>query len=134
MVCQRDEAVAKASGNEKLLFVFFRQLYADPLLVRRAAFAQVYGYVENGTASAAHQLGLTPFAFLEMDASQCAFDRLLFFIILYNNFFNIFQYCFKSRKIYMLIILHNIFRKYLFSKCIFNIFFSRKIFSSNSNI
>ena len=84
VVGQRNEAVAKTSGDEELLFVFFRQLYADPLLVCRAVFAQVYGYVENGAASAAHQLGLTLSSFLEMDAPQRTFYRRRGVVILYE--------------------------------------------------
>ena len=72
VVRKRDEAVSEAARDQKLLFVFLRQLHRDPLPVGRALGAQIHRHVQHRAAGHAHQLGLGHGRVLEVDAPQDA--------------------------------------------------------------
>lgn len=67
--------MVKTTRDEELTVVIFGQFYGNVLTVGWRAFADINGYIKNGTFDASNQLGLGERRGLEVKASHYAISR-----------------------------------------------------------
>ena len=71
-LAQYGETVGEAFRNEELAVIVFREFYGDVLSVGGRAFADIDGYVEDGSPDASNELALREGRALEMQSAHHA--------------------------------------------------------------
>ena len=80
-IAEDSEAVGKATWNKELPVIILCQFHSHMLAVGRAAFADVNGYVKDGTLDAADEFALGEGWTLEMKTSHYAIGAFAFVVL-----------------------------------------------------